>query len=110
MANNNDSTNEEDSLESLDSNKSKSSANSYKKNNLRTKNFPPFMMLLAGLIAFIICYIRETEIHAFLAIVFVSMLVFAIIGTIVKTVVDNFDMHIDYDDLLEEDEGEIHEK
>ena len=83
-----------------------------KKNNLNTKSIPPLMMLVAGLISFIICYFQETEIHKFLLVVLLSMFVFAIIGTIVKTIVDNFNMNLNYEDLLDEDEydGEIHQK
>ena len=80
-----------------------------KKNNLNTKCLPPIFMLSAGLIAYIFCFIQHYEIKKFLIVMFVTMLSFAILGTIVKTIVDSFNMHIDYDDLLDE-EGEIYEK
>lgn len=75
-----------------------------KKNNLNTKFLPPLFMLIAGLIAFIISLIMQYEIKKMLLVLFLSMLVFAIIGTIVKTIVDNFDMHISYDDIFADEE------
>ncbi len=79
-----------------------------RKNNLNTKFLPPVFMLLAGLIAYIFCLINHVELKRLLVILFVVMLVFAIIGTIIKTVVDSFNMHNSYEDFF--DEGEIYEK
>ena len=81
----------------------------YKKNNLNTKFLPPLFMLVAGLISFIICLIYGYQMSTLLLVLFISMLVFAILGTIVKTVVDGFNMHMDYEDLLDI-EGEIVDK
>ena len=80
-----------------------------KKNNLNTKSIPAIMMLSAGLISYIICFIMKYELQKMLIIIFVTMLVFAILGTVIKTVVDSFNMNIDYDDWFD-DEGEIVEK
>lgn len=82
-----------------------------KKNNLNTKSLPPIFMLVAGLISLIICWSSDYDIKKLLLIVFLSMLIFAIIGTVVKTVVDSFNMKLSYEDLLDdEEEGEIREK
>ena len=79
---------------------------SSKKNNLNTKMIPPILMLIAGVISFVICLVFSYDIQSMLIVLFISMLVFAIIGTIVKSIVDKFNMKIDYDDLLEmEDAG-----
>lgn len=75
-----------------------------KKNNLNTKMLPPLLMLIAGLIAIIFCLAFRYDIKTTLTIVFFSMLVFAILGTIVKSIADQFNMKIDYDDLLEFDD------
>jgi hypothetical protein len=39
-----------------------------------------------------------------LLVMFISMLVFAIIGTVIKSIVDRFNMRMDYDDLFDDDE------
>lgn len=81
-----------------------------KKNNLNTKFLPPIFMLVAGLVAFIVGIYLSYSITRFLATIFISMLVFAIIGTIVKTVVDSFNMKLSYEDFFEDEDGEIREK
>jgi len=82
-----------------------------KRNNLNTKNLPPLFTLIAGFIVMMICLAKKTEVLTMLILIFVSMLVFAIIGTVIKTIVDGFNMKLDYEDLLEEeDEGEIFRK
>lgn len=94
-------------MEDLDKQKSKSSKI---KNNLNTKFIPSLIMLSAGLIAFIICWIIGYGLTDALLIIFVTMLIFAIIGTVIKSIADNFDMRINYEDLLEEQDGEVFEK
>ena len=80
-----------------------------KKNNLNTRFIPALLMLLAGTIACIVCVIFKYETTKFLLVVFLSMLIFAIIGAVIKGIIDNFDMHISYSDILD-DEGEVVEK
>lgn len=80
-----------------------------KKNNLNTKPLPPLFMLVAGLISFIISLVYEYDTYKMLLVVFLSMLIFTILGTIVKSIVDSFNMKMSYDDLFD-DEGEIIEK
>ena len=94
-------------MESLDEKK----IGPLKRNNLNTKNFPPLFMLLAGLITMLICLAKGTELRTMLIIMLVSMLIFAIVGTGIKVIVDGFNMKRSYDDLLDEDdEGEIFKK
>lgn len=82
-----------------------------KKNNLNTKSLPPIFMLVAGFISLVISLTLRYDMRTLLFIVFISMLIFAILGTVVKTVVDNFNMKNSYEDLLEEeDTGNIREK
>lgn len=93
-------------MENMDEEKTKSSK---RKNNLNTRGIPPITMLSAGLIAFIIDWIKGYDFTTALLVIFITMLVFAIVGTVVKAIVDNFDMRIDYEDLLAED-GDVFEK
>lgn len=80
-----------------------------KKNNLNTKFLPPLFMLVAGLIAVIKSIMNGFNTREMLITVLISMVVFVILGTIVKSIVDSFNMSISYEDFLE-DEGEVREK
>lgn len=80
-----------------------------KKNNLNTKPLPPLFMLVSGLISFIISLINGYSTAKLLLVVFLSMLIFTILGTIIKSIVDSFNMKMTYDDIFD-DEGEIREK
>lgn len=80
-----------------------------KKNNLNTKHFPPLFMLVAGTIALFVGIFNHYDMKDLLLLLFLSMLIFAILGTIIKSIADGFNMSISYDDYLE-DEGEIREK
>ena len=75
-----------------------------KKNDLNTKVLPPLLVLIAGIISFVICLIFSYELKSMLLVMFISMLVFAIIGTVIKSIVDRFNMRMDYDDLFDDDE------
>ena len=95
-------------MESLDEKK----VGPLKRNNLNTKNFPPLLMLLAGLITMVICLIKGTELRSMLVAMLIAMFIFAIVGTAIKVIADGFNMKRSYDDLLDEedDEGEIFKK
>ena len=80
-----------------------------KKNNLNTQWIPPVMMLASGLVSLLICIFGGYSLVELLFVVFITMLIFVIIGVVIRSIVDNFDMHIDYEDLLQ-DEEEIIEK
>ena len=82
----------------------KTNNNNTKLNDLNTKVLPPLLMLIAGIITFVICLIFSYELKSMLLVMFISMLVFAIIGTVIKSIVDRFNMRMDYDDLFDDDE------
>lgn len=75
----------------------------------KTKFIPPLMMLTAGLITSVICFVAGYELLKSMLILFFSMLIFAILGTIIKSIVDRFRTAMDYSDFFDED-GEIVEK
>ena len=75
----------------------------------KTKFSPPIMMLTAGLITSVICLVMRYELLKSMLILFIAMLIFAILGTIVKSIVDHFRTEMDYSDFFDED-GEIVEK
>ena len=75
----------------------------------RTRFIPPIMMLSAGAVASIMCLIEGYELLKSMIILFVTLLVFAILGTIVKAVVDSFRTVMDYSQFFDED-GEVVEK
>ncbi len=75
----------------------------------KTKFIPPIMMLTAGLITSVICFVAGYELLKSMLILFFSMLIFAIMGTIIKSIVDHFRTEMDYSDFFDED-GEIVEK
>ncbi|MEE5989302.1 MAG: hypothetical protein BWY61_00737 [Firmicutes bacterium ADurb.Bin354] len=78
-------------------------------NNLKTKNLPPLFMMCGGAVALIICLIRGTELLKTLIVVFLALLIFAILGTVVKSIVDKFNMTMHYSDYFE-DLGDLVEK
>ena len=80
-----------------------------KKNNLKTKLLPSIFMLLGGSIALIIGLIRHFQMTKLLLVVFLSLLFFAILGTVIKSIVDKFNMTMNYDDYFE-DSGDLVEK
>lgn len=80
-----------------------------KKNNLKTKLLPSLFMLLGGSVALLIGLIQHFPMTELLLVVFLALLVFAILGTIVKSVVDHFNMSMNYSDYFE-DNGDLVEK
>lgn len=81
-----------------------------RKNKLNTKIFPPIFMLGGGLISLIVCCIFNYEIDQLLLVTFITLLIFSIIGLIVKMIVDSFNMELDYEDVLNMEEGAIMDK
>ena len=86
------------------------SKNMKHKNNLNTRFIPSILMLCAGLVAFIICWFMDYTLTEALLVILITMFVFAIIGAVIKAIFDNFDMRINYEDLFDDDDGEIFEK
>ena len=80
-----------------------------KKNNLKTKLLPSLFMLLGGSVALIFGLLQHFPMTELLVVLLISLFVFAVIGTMVKTVVDNFNMNMNYSDYFEE-AGDLVEK
>lgn len=79
------------------------------KRKTKTRFIPPIMMLAAGAVASIMCFLAGYELLKSMIILFAVLLVFAILGTIVKAVVDSFHTVMDYSRFFDED-GEVVEK
>ncbi len=80
-----------------------------KRNNLKTKLLPSLFMLLGGAIALVIGLIRHFQMTQLLLVVFLALLFFAILGTVIKSIVDKFNMTMSYDAYFE-DNGDLVEK
>ncbi len=80
-----------------------------KKNNLKTKNLPPLFMMCGGCVALVICLVQKQPLLTLLVVLFITLFVFAILGTIVKSIVDQFNMTMRYSDYFE-DPGDLVEK
>lgn len=70
--------------------------------HLKTKTIPVIVMLTAGLIASVVTYIQHFPLLNSLVIIFVTLLVFLIIGDVIKSVLDL----IEYDPPVSEDAAE----
>ncbi|MCR4586194.1 MAG: hypothetical protein K5686_10780 [Lachnospiraceae bacterium] len=84
-------------------------------NNLKTKMLPPLLMMLGGAVALVMCLIRRVAFIKMLIILLVSFFCFAVIGTVIKCIVDRFNMQNSYEDYLQEaesftDDGDLMEK
>ncbi len=80
-----------------------------KRNNLKTKLLPSLFMLAGGTVALGFCLLQKMPMTELLTILFLAMLGFAILGTIVKSIVDQFNMSMNYMDYFEEN-GDLVEK
>lgn len=76
-------------------------------NQLKTRPIPAIIMLLAGLAAAITTYVNRYPVKDALLIILVSMIVFLIIGNIVKMILDRFEMP---DENAVDEDGEMVEK
>lgn len=59
---------------------------------MNTKNIPALVTLSAGLLASVIMYLNSYELHKFLWILFFVLLGFFILGSVLRTAIDRFDM------------------
>ena len=66
-------------------------------------------MLLGGSIALILGLVQKYSMTELLFAILIALFVFAIIGTIIKSIIDKFNMKMNYDDYLEE-AGDLVEK
>ncbi len=80
-----------------------------KKNNLKTRLLPSLLMMIGGAVALFYSLIRGFELTRLLATLFFSLLAFAILGTIIKSIVDQFNMKMSYSDYFIDD-GDLVEK
>lgn len=62
---------------------------------MNTKNIPPLITLIAGLIAIITMYISHYKLYTLLWVLLGVFIVFYIIGLLVKKMLDVFDMQIE---------------
>ncbi len=87
----------------------KNTVDPQKRNNLKTKLLPSVFMLLGGSIALILGLVQKYSMTELLFAILIALFVFAIIGTIIKSIIDKFNMKMNYDDYLEE-AGDLVEK
>jgi energy-coupling factor transporter transmembrane protein EcfT len=80
-----------------------------KLNNLKTKNLPPLFMMVGGAVALLICLIQKQPLLRTLVVLFIALLAFALLGTVIKSIVDRFNMTMRYSDYFE-DTGDLVEK
>ena len=80
-----------------------------KKNTLKTKLLPSLFMLMGGAVALIFGLIQHLPMTQLLLVVFFALLGFAILGTIIKSIVDKFNMSMSYVDYFD-DSGDLVEK
>ena len=76
---------------------------------------PPLLMMLGGAVALVLCLINHVTFIRLLTVLLITLFCFAIIGTIIKSVVDRFNMQNNYEDYLQEaggflDDGDLMEK
>lgn len=75
---------------------------------MNTKKIPAIVMLLAGTVACIATYINHYSLEDMLVVLLLTLVVFLIIGIVIKLILDSFD--ITKDDEKVNDEGEVVEK
>lgn len=76
---------------------------------LKTKPLPAIMMLTGGAVAAIVTFVRGFTLKEMLVIVLVCLLIFYILGLIMKKVFDSFHIRIKQENVISE-EGEVIEK
>lgn len=87
----------------------KNTVDPQKRNNLKTKLLPSLFMLLGGSVALIYGLVQEYPMTELLLAILIAMFVFAVIGTVIKSIVDKFNMKMNYADYIEE-AGDLVEK
>lgn len=74
---------------------------------MKTKRIPALVMLLGGAVSCIVTYINHYDLKDTLVVVTLSLVVFLVLGVIIKIILDSFD--IPGEDKVD-DEGEVVEK
>lgn len=76
---------------------------------MNTNRIPALVMLLAGAVAVIVTYINHYSLEDMLVVLILTLIVFLIIGVVIKLIFDSF--HIEeVDEDRVDDEGEVVEK
>lgn len=75
---------------------------------METKKIPAIVMLLAGAVACIVTYINHYSLEDMLVVLILTLVVFLIIGVVIKLILDSFNIPNDEDKV--DDEGEVVEK
>lgn len=74
---------------------------------MKRKMLPLMLMLIAGAIVSVMCYVQHYEIRTMLLILLVVLIVFYTIGYAIKRILDYFDKQ---NEKKSKDEGEVIEK
>lgn len=77
---------------------------------MKRKLIPIFLMLVAGAVASIIAYIKDYELTRMLWTLLAALIVFYLLGTVLKKVLDLFDAQIEKADEEKRNEGSVIEK
>ncbi|MCR5832103.1 MAG: hypothetical protein K6G67_08200 [Lachnospiraceae bacterium] len=76
---------------------------------MNTKKIPALVMLSAGAVSTIVTYINGYDLTEMLAILVLTLVVFLIIGVVIKLIFDSFHIEEPDEDRVD-DEGEVVEK
>lgn len=76
---------------------------------MNTNRIPAFVMLLAGAVAVIVTYINHYSLEDMLVVLILTLIVFLIIGVVIKLIFDSFHIEEPDEDRVD-DEGEVVEK
>lgn len=74
--------------------------------HLKTKSIPAIIMLLAGLVAAVDTFIQRYPIKKALPVIFLTLLLFLVIGNIVKALLDKIEIEPPKEEIPEGDEAE----
>ena len=76
---------------------------------MNTKKIPAFVMLLAGSVAVIVTYINHYSLEDMLVVLILTLIVFLILGIVIKLIFDSFHIEEPDEDRVDDD-GEVVEK
>lgn len=76
---------------------------------MNTNKIPALVMLLAGAVAVIVTYINHYSLEDMLVVLILTLIVFLILGVVIKLVFDSFHIEEPDEDRVD-DEGEVVEK
>ncbi len=76
---------------------------------MNTNKIPALVMLLAGAVAVIVTYINHYSLEDMLAVLILTLIVFLILGVVIKLIFDSFHIEEPDEDRVD-DEGEVVEK